>query len=191
MCVPGPCHYCASINAPCKTDLNRRKKRPYYHVSEEEYRCMTTILRHYLPDLEFSLPALKALCQRLEGLEDESSRQTPVPTPTLTPTATTTHDEDVFGSEDRGHGGTPRHAGDDIGRRPSVCGDGDGDGEEEESPSMQEIQALQERLGCLMIDSRGNYSKSTPPPSPATTVRFSQRSVLRKRKQDTSAPTHR
>ncbi|KKY13079.1 putative aldehyde dehydrogenase [Diplodia seriata] len=95
--VPGPCHYCASINAPCKTDLNRRKKRPYYHVSEEEYRCMTTILRHYLPDLEFSLPALKALCQRLEGLEDESSRPTPVPTPTLTPTATTTHDEDVFG----------------------------------------------------------------------------------------------
>ncbi|GME23721.1 hypothetical protein GTA08_BOTSDO13695 [Neofusicoccum parvum] len=59
--MPGPCQYCASINAPCKTDLNRRKKRPYYHVSEEEYRCMTDILRHYLPDLQFNLPSLKAL----------------------------------------------------------------------------------------------------------------------------------
>ncbi|KAL1649611.1 hypothetical protein SLS58_001668 [Diplodia intermedia] len=168
--VPGPCHYCASINAPCKTDLNRRKKRPYYHVSEEEYRCMTTILRHYLPDLEFSLPALKALCQRLEGLEDESGRPTPVPTPT--PTATTAHDEDVFGSEDRG---AARNGGDGGGRQgleddggrcgDGVDGEGDGGEEEESDPSMREIQALQERLGCLMIDSRGNYSKSHSSPS--------------------------
>ncbi|OJD31430.1 aldehyde dehydrogenase [Diplodia corticola] len=167
--VPGPCHYCASINAPCKTDLNRRKKRPYYHVSEEEYRCMTTILRHYLPEVEFNLPSLKALCQRLEGLsaagdddenddDDFSARPSPMPIPM--PTTTATRDgEEVFGPDD------PRHHGDGTmatplnnpSSSPEEQTAGGKEEEEEEKAGMQEIQELQEHLGCLMIDSRGNY----------------------------------
>ncbi|KAL1614723.1 hypothetical protein SLS56_012022, partial [Neofusicoccum ribis] len=130
---PGPCQYCASINAPCKTDLNRRKKRPYYHVSEEEYRCMTEILRHYLPDLQFNLPSLKALCARLEGLEGAAAHEPP----DGCETPATPADE-------------PADDGDDD-EAPAAG---------RESPTIQEIQALQEQLGCLMIDSRGNYRKS-------------------------------
>ncbi|EOD44942.1 putative aldehyde dehydrogenase protein [Neofusicoccum parvum UCRNP2] len=131
--MPGPCQYCASINAPCKTDLNRRKKRPYYHVSEEEYRCMTDILRHYLPDLQFNLPSLKALCARLEGLEGAAAHELP-----------------------------------DGCETPATPADDDDDDEApaagRESPTIQEIQALQEQLGCLMIDSRGNYRRCPPAP---------------------------
>src|SRR6187402_147659 len=40
--VPGPCRYCAHIGAECGVAA-RPKQRPYYHVSEEEYRCSMQI----------------------------------------------------------------------------------------------------------------------------------------------------
>lgn len=96
---------------------------------------MTEILRHYLPDLQFNLPSLKALCQRLEGLSSSASSHG-LPDDHDTP--------DTPGEEDEGSVG-------------AAGGGGGGDGDE--SPTIQEIQALQEQLGCLMIDSRGNYRK--------------------------------
>ncbi|KAI8667584.1 Zn(2)-C6 fungal-type domain-containing protein [Fusarium sp. Ph1] len=65
--VPGPCQFCASISAPCHLDPSRRRQRPYYRVSEEEFRYMTQILEHFLPNTELNLPNLKAFVQSLEN----------------------------------------------------------------------------------------------------------------------------
>lgn len=92
---------------------------------------MTEILRYYLPDLQFNLPSLKALCARVEGLSGSTSQGDS--DDHETPESETEEDE------------------------------GEHDVEKEESPSIPEIQTLQEQLGCLMIDSRGNYSKSSSP----------------------------
>lgn len=127
---------------------------------------MTEILRHYLPDLEFNLPALKALCARLDGLNAG-------PTP-----ATGQYDE---GNSDSHQGDTPSTpAGQDAACSPqwgNCCKEDDGDEDEGSNSGIQEIQALQEQLGCLMIDSRGNYSKF-PPPSSAHSLSSPHPSVV-------------
>ncbi|KAH7002491.1 hypothetical protein EDB80DRAFT_580087 [Ilyonectria destructans] len=58
--IPGPCQFCASIDAPCHLDPSRRRQRPYYRVSEEEFRCMTQIIEHLMPNTELNLQTLKA-----------------------------------------------------------------------------------------------------------------------------------
>lgn len=99
---------------------------------------MTEILRHYLPDLQFNLPSLKALCQRLESLSGSSAAG--IPEDHDTPETPAEEEEEEEEAEEAEDGG------------PTVAAKGN-----EESPTIQEIQALQEQLGCLMIDSRGNY----------------------------------
>ncbi|KAF2198128.1 hypothetical protein GQ43DRAFT_474818 [Delitschia confertaspora ATCC 74209] len=63
---PGPCRYCARIGAPCKTATPRRK-RPYYHVTEEEYQCSMRILEHFFPDRELNLSSLRAIAHDINN----------------------------------------------------------------------------------------------------------------------------
>ena len=63
--VPGPCNYCARIGAPCGIP-SRRKQRPFYHVTEEEYRCGMQILQHLLPSKDLSPETLRDLAKKLE-----------------------------------------------------------------------------------------------------------------------------
>jgi len=64
--VPGPCNYCARIGVPCGIP-NRRKQRPFYHVTEEEYRCGMQILQHLLPSKDLSSETLRDIARKLEG----------------------------------------------------------------------------------------------------------------------------
>ncbi|KAF2640662.1 aldehyde dehydrogenase-like protein [Massarina eburnea CBS 473.64] len=58
--VPGPCRYCARTGSTCQIATPRRK-RPYYHVTEEEYQCSMRILEHIFPDRELNLVTLRAI----------------------------------------------------------------------------------------------------------------------------------
>ncbi|CAI4214042.1 unnamed protein product [Parascedosporium putredinis] len=75
--VPGPCHFCASIGAPCHLDAARRRQRPYYRVSEEEFRYMMRILEHFVPNTDFNLHTLKALAESLTNNGSENSQASP------------------------------------------------------------------------------------------------------------------
>jgi len=63
--VPGPCRYCAHIGAECGVAA-RPKQRPYYHVSEEEYRCSMQILRHFLQKEDLNLETLRTIAKDLK-----------------------------------------------------------------------------------------------------------------------------
>ena len=60
MSVPGPCRYCARTGASCRIATPRRK-RPYYHVTEEEYQCSIRILEHFFPDRDLNLQTLRSI----------------------------------------------------------------------------------------------------------------------------------
>ncbi|KAM5353446.1 hypothetical protein ACJ41O_000096 [Fusarium nematophilum] len=70
--VPGPCQFCASIGAACHLDPSRRRQRPYYRVSEEEFRYMTQIIEHFLPNTELNLQSLKAFVDSLDSNSTEN-----------------------------------------------------------------------------------------------------------------------
>ncbi|KAL8380735.1 hypothetical protein RB595_005152 [Gaeumannomyces hyphopodioides] len=63
--VPGPCQYCQSLGVSCRVDPSRRRQRPYYHVSEEEFRLQRRALEHFLPNTEISLSSLRDLMSSL------------------------------------------------------------------------------------------------------------------------------
>lgn len=65
--VPGPCQYCLSLGVSCRVDPSRRRQRPYYHVSEEEFRLQRRALEHFLPNTEISLSSLRDLMSSLEN----------------------------------------------------------------------------------------------------------------------------
>ncbi|KAF2676268.1 aldehyde dehydrogenase-like protein [Lentithecium fluviatile CBS 122367] len=60
--IPGPCRYCARTGASCQIATPRRK-RPYYHVTEEEYQCSMRILEHFFPDRELNLATLREIAK--------------------------------------------------------------------------------------------------------------------------------
>ncbi|KAF2129008.1 hypothetical protein P153DRAFT_29783 [Dothidotthia symphoricarpi CBS 119687] len=72
--VPGPCRYCARTGATC-TIATPRKKRPYYHVTEEEYQCSMRILQHFFPDRELNLESLRTI---VKAISDGSLAASPV-----------------------------------------------------------------------------------------------------------------
>ncbi|KAF2878234.1 aldehyde dehydrogenase-like protein [Massariosphaeria phaeospora] len=75
---PGPCRYCARTGAACRIATPRRK-RPYYHVTEEEYQCSMRILEHFFPDQELNLQSLRAIAKNVVNGRSPKSQQTPTP----------------------------------------------------------------------------------------------------------------
>lgn len=73
--IPGPCEYCAGIGAPCVVNIPR-KQRPFYHVTEEEYRLSMLILQHHYPDRELNLDALRTIVDDLKRAGGEVSGTT-------------------------------------------------------------------------------------------------------------------
>ncbi|KAH7089813.1 aldehyde dehydrogenase-like protein [Paraphoma chrysanthemicola] len=63
--VPGPCRYCARTGASC-TIATPRRKRPYYHVTEEEYQCSMRILEHFFPGHELNLQSLRSIAKAIK-----------------------------------------------------------------------------------------------------------------------------
>ena len=54
----------------------RPKQRPYYHVSEEEYRCSMQILRHFVQKEELNLETLRSIAKDLQIDTTNTQQQT-------------------------------------------------------------------------------------------------------------------
>ncbi|OJI96475.1 hypothetical protein ASPVEDRAFT_145967 [Aspergillus versicolor CBS 583.65] len=66
--VPGPCRYCAGISVPCTISI-RRKQRPFYLVSEEEYRYGIEILQRLFPNVDLNIDTLRGLAQNMDTVQ--------------------------------------------------------------------------------------------------------------------------
>jgi len=92
---------------------------------------MIKVLRHYIPEIEFSLPALKSLSQELDTLakqdDDNPSDFEDTPPSIRTPERRSSNDETELAV-----------------------------------PIDEELSALDEQLGCLIIDSGGKYRHVGP-----------------------------
>ncbi|KAF2006126.1 aldehyde dehydrogenase-like protein [Amniculicola lignicola CBS 123094] len=91
--VPGPCRYCARTGASCRIATPRRK-RPYYHVTEEEYQCSMRILEYFFPDQELNIQTLRSLANDASNgtLASPVCRQTHSPS---SPESTSPSDEET------------------------------------------------------------------------------------------------
>ncbi|KAF4469117.1 aldehyde dehydrogenase [Fusarium albosuccineum] len=127
--IPGPCQFCASISAPCHLDPSRRRQRPYYRVSEEEFRYMTQILEHFLPNTELNLQTLKSY---VDSIGSNASDQAFTPS----------------GSEAI----SPSYA---LVSPPPIAEDA----REDDSVITDEISELHKEVGRLRVDSRGIQSE--------------------------------
>ncbi|PSN59919.1 hypothetical protein BS50DRAFT_626461 [Corynespora cassiicola Philippines] len=81
----GPCHRCRQTSHECTTSRARRS-RPYYQTSKEKYELMTTLLRHFVPDISFELHDLRNLVLQLGAKQPFSSTDDEDPSnPTVEP----------------------------------------------------------------------------------------------------------
>ena len=129
MSVPGPCQFCASIGATCHLDPSRRRQRPYYHVSEEEFRYMTKALEHFLPNIDLNLHSLKEVVRSINAPDGQHLAMSDA--------------GDSINVQTQGI--QPKTEGGSAGGASSV--------------TIEEIDALHGELGWLRADSKGTYRK--------------------------------
>jgi hypothetical protein len=126
--VPGPCDYCRSIGATCQIDVGKRKQRPYYFVSEEQYKLMAQLVAHHHgPSID--LPTLRGLVANFD--QSDGASPNTLSAPSVGDPATE--------SESMG----PRRKREKHESRAAV--------------PLDEIDSLHEQLGCMLRDSSGEY----------------------------------
>jgi len=130
--VPGPCQFCASIGATCHLDPSRRRQRPYYHVSEEEFRYMTKALEHFLPNIDLNLHSLKEVVRSINSGPAGGDGQSMA-------LSETSDSINVKGEGSR--------AGESSSAATTAV-------------TIEEIDELHGELGWLRVDSRGTYRKN-------------------------------
>ena len=130
---PGPCDYCRGIGAACQIDKGKRKQRPYYYVSEEEYVLLKQIVQRHIPGDEINLTTLRQLASQRD------------PNVTLSPSVHP-HSE----SADEQHSLPGSHAAPHP--QESLPGS-------DERVVAEDVKDLHGDLGCMMIDSTGEYSR--------------------------------
>ncbi|KAL2206876.1 hypothetical protein CC79DRAFT_1358677 [Sarocladium strictum] len=59
--VDGPCDYCRSTEQVCSIDVTKRRQKPFYFVSEEEYRLLRELCARCYPDEDLDVPNLRRL----------------------------------------------------------------------------------------------------------------------------------
>lgn len=145
--VPGPCDYCRTTGAECHIDLGKRRQRPYYFVSEEEFRNMQDIMSYYLPETVLSPENLRSLAAECKSKTSRNiSHDLPASPLSLSPifeTASSSGLENEFDS-------FPIDNVSDI----AECE------KDSENLVLHEVFVLHQRLGCLLEDSQGQYRKS-------------------------------
>ncbi|KPI38713.1 uncharacterized protein AB675_5719 [Cyphellophora attinorum] len=130
--VPGPCDYCRSVGATCNIDAGKRKQRPYYFVSEEQYQHMAKLVKHhYGPNVD--LETLRSLTANLNDGNDSS------------PTDPSTSSPNNASPKK----GTSSHVESAPGSVPKT--------ESPDGVPLEDIDSLHEQLGCMMQDSTGEY----------------------------------
>lgn len=135
---PGPCDYCKSISAACQIDKGKRKQRPYYYVSEEEYALLKKIVQHQIPDEHIDLSVLREFASQLDANDhlSPSVRSPSVLAPEQQPLSELQDAQDPHEALAQG----------------------------EERVVAEEIKNLHADLGCMMVDSTGEYSTCHTPP---------------------------
>ena len=128
--VPGPCDYCRSIGATCQIDVGKRKQRPYYFVSEEQYGHMAKLIKHhYGPDID--LETLRSLTADIDDGTETSPTDPSATSPNPSPKK----------AESSAPPATPSPEKTDS----------------QEGVPLEDIDSLHQQLGCMMQDSTGEY----------------------------------
>ena len=125
------------MDKECSFSIAQRRQKPFYYVSEEEYRLLHQICKNCLPGQDLSVPNLRLLASR-GGPQIVTS-----PTNGSKPT-------------------TPSEAAPDNPRRSREAGSASV--EREDDVQLSEIVDLHEDLGCLLPDTDGEHRR-TPIPS--------------------------
>ncbi|KAJ5923163.1 hypothetical protein N7454_008408 [Penicillium verhagenii] len=141
--LPGPCDYCHSIGVECHIDETKRRQRPFYFVSEEEFRNLQEIVRYYQPGTELTPEALRSIASNCKkathDFPDSSASLSPDQLPDLIDNQTPDYTE-----------GNP-HNDHLLHQSNSVSGS------DAEITIIQDAFQLNQKLGCLLADSQGQY----------------------------------
>jgi aldehyde dehydrogenase (NAD+) len=73
-----PCDYCRSIDEECSFDAAKRRQKPYYFVSEEEYRLLHLVCQKCLPDEELTVTNLRRLASQSTQAASQTIASTPI-----------------------------------------------------------------------------------------------------------------
>ncbi|KAF5646996.1 uncharacterized protein FTJAE_1827 [Fusarium tjaetaba] len=131
------------IDEVCSVDMEKRRQKPFYFVSEEEYRLLRELCSKCFPDEELTIPNLRRLID--ENQKPTFKTQTDIATPTMS-LIEVSADAPLIG----------------CGDEPIDQGQASLDAVEEtqaqeEEILLPEIVNLHQDLGCLLADSHGEY----------------------------------
>ncbi|KAJ5395121.1 uncharacterized protein N7487_009424 [Penicillium crustosum] len=152
--VPGPCDHCRNRGAECHVDITKRRKRPYYFVSEEEFRDMQAILKSYLPDDDLTPETLRSLAQQCRHQKPPTPQPNPPPIATQPVAPSTPVSVSAFVAPSPPE--TTRKTPDGNSRENSDF---------EPNPDdavLQDAVCFHQKLGCLLADSLGEYRYMGP-----------------------------
>ena len=130
----GPCDYCRNIDQVCSVDIARRSQKPFYFVSEEEYRLLCKLCKRSYPGEDLNLPNLRRLVSA--GLSTSAARQQDAVAANNVNTAINETHSPV---EKR----VAKISEDLISNRDDI--------------PLLEIVSLASDLGCMLLDIRGVY----------------------------------
>ncbi|RKL39295.1 hypothetical protein BFJ72_g6767 [Fusarium proliferatum] len=137
----GPCDYCRSIDEVCSVDMEKRRQKPFYFVSEEEYRLLRELCSNCFPDEELTIPNLRRLID--ENKKPTFKTQTDIATPIMSLIEVSAEAPLIdCGDESIDQGGALLH---------------DVEESQEEEILLPEIVNLHHDLGCLLADAHGEY----------------------------------
>ncbi|VTT81633.1 unnamed protein product [Fusarium fujikuroi] len=137
----GPCDYCRSIDEVCSVDMEKRRQKPFYFVSEEEYRLLRELCSNCFPDEELTISNLRRLID--ENKKPAFKTQTDITTPTMSLIEVSAEAPLIeCGDEPIDQGGALLH---------------DVEESQEEEILLPEIVNLHHDLGCLLADAHGEY----------------------------------
>lgn len=135
--VPGPCDYCRSSGTECRIDIEKRKQKPFYFVSEEEYRHLVKLLKHYLPNHSLDLPTLRSLAANIDGGYSAQETQNAVSV------------DDAMTFSPLPFHEAPQSPEEEMAGRLRL-----------EQVSHHDLHVIYDKLGHLLADARGQYRES-------------------------------
>ncbi|KAG9500702.1 hypothetical protein J7337_006381 [Fusarium musae] len=139
----GPCDYCRSIDEVCSVDMEKRRQKPFYFVSEEEYRLLRELCSRCFPDEELTIPNLRRLID--DNQKPVTKAQTNIATPTMS-LIEVSADAPLIDCGDE-----------PIDQGQVLLDAVDETQVDEEEILLPEIVNLHQDLGCLLADTHGEY----------------------------------
>ncbi|KAF5967708.1 hypothetical protein FBULB1_11088 [Fusarium bulbicola] len=139
----GPCDYCRSIDEVCSVDMEKRRQKPFYFVSEEEYRLLRELCSNCFPDEELTIPNLRRLID--ENKRPAFKTQKDIATPTMSLIEVSAEAPLIDCGDET------------IDQGEVLLQDGEETQAEDEEILLPEIVNLHHDLGCLLADAHGEY----------------------------------